>query len=250
MATRCSRRSRDFSPGATGRSRAGSSSRNSRRPGRFRLPPYRDRVVHHLLYELLEPRFERRFIADSLACRRGKGTRATALRLQHHSWRASRHGKVRAWALQMDIQSFFCPIHRPTLLGFLSKGFPTEELQPPGPSLWRLLETVARYDASRTAVRRCPAETLCASRQRNGWAREDQNTGCPSKTSQASSGRRLSGRPRAVRETPRCEALCPVCRRLRIGPPRSRGPQVEGEGEPVIPVKPAPPRSPSCARNI
>jgi RNA-directed DNA polymerase len=36
--------------------------------------PFRDRVVHHALYNVLEPIFERRFIADSYACRAGKGT--------------------------------------------------------------------------------------------------------------------------------------------------------------------------------
>jgi retron-type reverse transcriptase len=35
---------------------------------------FRDRVVHHLLVGHLEPRWERRFIHDSYACRRGKGT--------------------------------------------------------------------------------------------------------------------------------------------------------------------------------
>ncbi|NUN51694.1 MAG: RNA-dependent DNA polymerase [Planctomycetaceae bacterium] len=35
--------------------------------------PFRDRVVHHAVVGALEPRFERRFIADSFACRKGKG---------------------------------------------------------------------------------------------------------------------------------------------------------------------------------
>ena len=36
--------------------------------------PFRDRVVHHALYRVIEPLFERRFIHDSYACRLGKGT--------------------------------------------------------------------------------------------------------------------------------------------------------------------------------
>jgi retron-type reverse transcriptase len=35
---------------------------------------FRDRVVHHLLYNYLSPLFERRFLPDSYACRAGKGT--------------------------------------------------------------------------------------------------------------------------------------------------------------------------------
>ncbi|GAB4452567.1 MAG: RNA-directed DNA polymerase [Anaerolineae bacterium] len=36
--------------------------------------PFRDRVVHHALCNIIEPLFERRFIFDSYANRRGKGT--------------------------------------------------------------------------------------------------------------------------------------------------------------------------------
>ena len=36
---------------------------------------FRDRVVHHLLYDFLEPVFEPLFIHQSYACRPGKGTR-------------------------------------------------------------------------------------------------------------------------------------------------------------------------------
>ena len=36
--------------------------------------PFRDRVVHHALTGVLERIFERSFIFDSYACRKGKGT--------------------------------------------------------------------------------------------------------------------------------------------------------------------------------
>ncbi|MEK7722533.1 MAG: RNA-dependent DNA polymerase, partial [Elusimicrobiota bacterium] len=35
---------------------------------------FRDRVVHHALCNVIEPIFEARFISDSFACRKGKGT--------------------------------------------------------------------------------------------------------------------------------------------------------------------------------
>ncbi len=74
------------------------------RPGRYRCfrilhpkervvaaAPFRDRVVHHALVRVLEPIFEKRFIEDSFACRRGMGTHAAmrdylaGLRLEIHS---------------------------------------------------------------------------------------------------------------------------------------------------------------------
>jgi len=45
--------------------------------------PYRDRVVHHALMNVLEPILDRHFHPHSYACRKGKGTHAAADRLQH-----------------------------------------------------------------------------------------------------------------------------------------------------------------------
>ena len=43
---------------------------------------FRDRVVHHLLYNYLSLIFEKLFIYDSWACRKGKGTHRAMLRVQ------------------------------------------------------------------------------------------------------------------------------------------------------------------------
>ena len=44
--------------------------------------PFRDRVVHHALCNIIEPVFERTFIGDSYANRLGKGTHAAIGRAQ------------------------------------------------------------------------------------------------------------------------------------------------------------------------
>ena len=62
--------------------------------------PYRDRVVHHALTAVLEPIFERSFIADSYACRKGKGTHAAVDRCQQFARRFR-------YVLKADIQKFF-----------------------------------------------------------------------------------------------------------------------------------------------
>ncbi|MBH1988893.1 MAG: group II intron reverse transcriptase domain-containing protein [Myxococcaceae bacterium] len=80
---------------------------------------YRDRVVHHLLHDLIEPHFEQSFIKDSYACRKGKGSHAAVEALQKHMQRATCYGKIRAYALHLDIRSFFFSIHKPTLLAIL-----------------------------------------------------------------------------------------------------------------------------------
>jgi retron-type reverse transcriptase len=62
--------------------------------------PFRDRVVHHALVRVIEPLFEPRFIEDSYACRRGKGT--------HAGMRRAREFAVRfPWAMKCDIRRYF-----------------------------------------------------------------------------------------------------------------------------------------------
>ena len=41
------------------------------KPRRISAAPFRDRVVHHALTQVLEPVFERRFVPQSYACRKG-----------------------------------------------------------------------------------------------------------------------------------------------------------------------------------
>ncbi len=67
---------------------------------RISAAPFRDRVVHHALVQQIEPIFEARFIADSYACRVGKGTHAALRRCQELARRYR-------YILQCDIVQFF-----------------------------------------------------------------------------------------------------------------------------------------------
>ena len=58
---------------------------------------FRDRVVHHLFVRKVEPYWERRFVFDSYASRKNKGTHAAVDRLASFSRRVTNGGSVRAW---------------------------------------------------------------------------------------------------------------------------------------------------------
>ena len=62
--------------------------------------PFRDRVVHHALCNLIEPLFERSFIFDSYANRVGKGTHTALDRAQGFARRYP-------YVLQCDLRQFF-----------------------------------------------------------------------------------------------------------------------------------------------
>lgn len=70
--------------------------------------PLRDRVVHHALVQVLEPLFEPRFIEDSFACRKGKGTHAGMRR-------AAEFARRFPWVVKCDIQRYFPSIDQSLL---------------------------------------------------------------------------------------------------------------------------------------
>ena len=76
--------------------------------------PFRDRVVHHALCNVIEPEFERRFLRDSYANRVGKGTHRAVKRLQTLTRRF-------AWALRMDVRQHFASIDHELLIGQLAQ---------------------------------------------------------------------------------------------------------------------------------
>ncbi len=82
---------------------------------------FRDRVVHRLLVDILEPEYEKKFIFDSFACRAGKGTHKAVNRVKDFVNRGTKKEKSHFYYLQLDIKGFFMGIHKPTLQKILSK---------------------------------------------------------------------------------------------------------------------------------
>lgn len=78
-------------------------------------PHFADRVVHHALVAAVEPHFERRFSAQSFACRKGYGIHRATAHVQRCLRRSQRRwGKI--WILQIDISKYFPSIHHDKLI--------------------------------------------------------------------------------------------------------------------------------------
>lgn len=82
--------------------------------------PFRDRVVHHAICNVIEPIWEARFIYDSYACRVGKGTHAGADRVTEFLRRAKRKWEE-VYVLKLDIKGYFPSMDHSILLGLLEK---------------------------------------------------------------------------------------------------------------------------------
>lgn len=76
--------------------------------------PFRDRIVHHALCNVIEPIFERSFIYDSYANRVGKGTHRALDRCQQYARRFR-------YVLQCDVRQFFPSIDHLILRQTLAK---------------------------------------------------------------------------------------------------------------------------------
>ncbi len=73
--------------------------------------PFRDRVVHHLIINKLNPLFEAEFIYDSYASRVGKGTLSAVRRLERFIRSCSANYTRNAYVLKLDIAGFFMHIN-------------------------------------------------------------------------------------------------------------------------------------------
>lgn len=76
---------------------------------------FRDRVVHHILYNRYSGHFYRRFIHDSYACIPEKGTLRAANRVQGFMRSATCNHTKPAWFLKADVANFFVSINKEVL---------------------------------------------------------------------------------------------------------------------------------------
>ena len=114
--------------------------------------PFRDRVVHHALCNVIEPIFERTFIGDSYANQVGKGTHRALDRAQAFARRYR-------YVLQCDVEQFFPSVDLALLRGILAR-----KIADPG-VLWladRIMDGGAGVLANEYAMVYFPGDDLFA----------------------------------------------------------------------------------------
>lgn len=73
---------------------------------------FRDRVVHHLIFDTVYDWWDKRMIEDAYSCRVGKGTLYGIQRLDHHIRAVSHNYARKAYILKLDIQGYFMSLPR------------------------------------------------------------------------------------------------------------------------------------------
>ena len=82
---------------------------------------FRDRIVHHLIYNAVKERFENRFIQDTFSCIPNRGTLAGAQRARDFAKRITRNYSKKAYYMKADISNYFNSINKVILLDIIRR---------------------------------------------------------------------------------------------------------------------------------
>lgn len=88
----------------------------------------RDRLLHHAIYRILYPFFDRTWIADSYSCRNDKGTHRAMNRFQIFTRKVSKNNTKTCYILKCDIRKFFASINQKILLDIIKDMIPDEKI--------------------------------------------------------------------------------------------------------------------------
>lgn len=83
---------------------------NDPKPRDIHKATVRDRIVHHAIYRILYPYFDKKFIFDSYSCRNDKGTHKALNRFRDLARKVSLNHTQIVWILKGDIRKFFATI--------------------------------------------------------------------------------------------------------------------------------------------
>ena len=82
---------------------------------------FRDRVIHHALCNIIEMFFEKMFIFDSYANRKGKGTLKAIQRFEYFRKKLSQNNTSSVFILKSDIRHYFDAVNHSILLKIILK---------------------------------------------------------------------------------------------------------------------------------
>ena len=99
---------------------------------------FRDRIVHHAIINIIQPIFEKRFIYDSFASRKNKGTHNAVKRFESFVRKVSSNGRkinhphtnnsIKGYVLKADIKHYFDTVDHNILLNILRKKIKDKEI--------------------------------------------------------------------------------------------------------------------------
>lgn len=116
------------------------------KPRNIHKASVRDRLLHHAIYRILYPFFDKVFTADSFSCRKGKGTHKALDRFREFAYIVSKNRTRTCWVLKCDIKKFFANIDHTVLVGILKEYISDPNI------LWLLREIIGSFSSGRKDI--------------------------------------------------------------------------------------------------
>src|SRR3989344_484976 len=105
-----------------------------------------DRLLHHAIYRILYPFFDKTFISDSYSCLLNKGTHRALNRFRDFGRKVSKNHTKTCWVLKCDIRKFFASVDQTILLNILKKHFTDTDI------LWLLERIITSFYSTKEGV--------------------------------------------------------------------------------------------------
>lgn len=106
----------------------------------------RDRLLHHALYRILYPFYDKTFVSGSYSCRKDKGSHKALDRFTALSRGVSRNHTRTVWVLKCDVRKFFASIDQPRLIRMLKTRIPDKDI------IWLLSEIIGSFYVKQEGV--------------------------------------------------------------------------------------------------
>lgn len=117
---------------------------------------FRDRVIHHVIMQRLEPLFENILIEDTYSCRKEKGTLYGVQRLRDKIKEISNNYTEDCWIGKFDIKGFFMSINKPILWNKLKTFIETNYQEHDKDTLLYIVEKTVLNRPQDNCVRKSP----------------------------------------------------------------------------------------------
>lgn len=114
------------------------------KPRNIHKASVRDRLLHHAIYRVLYPFFDKKFIADSYSCRLNKGTHKALERFWSFGNWVSKNNTKQCFILKCDIKKFFASIDHEILLRILEKHIEDKDV------LWLQNQIISSFSSQPT----------------------------------------------------------------------------------------------------
>jgi len=112
------------------------------KPRNIHKASVRDRLLHHAIYRILYPYFDKKFISDSYSCRLNQGTHKAINQFKKYYWKVSKNNTKQCYVLKCDVKKFFASIDHSILLYIIVKYIEDKD------TVWLLNKIISSFSST------------------------------------------------------------------------------------------------------